>query len=262
MTRLLLFIAVLMLAIPAHADKKITDLPAQTASAVGSNDVFPMVDTVAGTTRKMKISQLFLVPSLLTPTFTSVTATTFTGNLTGNVAGVLTGTASFNGNSNPDTTNSRQLGSSTSTQFLFVRSLRFESFFTGGYDMIWGLVTGIVAGHTGMGYMDAGSTTDPMWFLTFPDAGANANPTKPITIETGDKTAGTGGGGNINLKTGSSVGGSSGVVVIQTPATNKPTCASGIRGAIYYTAGGAGVLDKFELCRKDAGDAYAWVTLL
>jgi len=41
----------------------------------------------------------------------------------------------------------------------------------------------------------------------------------------------------------------------------KPTCASGIRGTIYYVAGGAGVLDTLEVCRKDAADAYAWVTL-
>jgi len=41
----------------------------------------------------------------------------------------------------------------------------------------------------------------------------------------------------------------------------KPTCASGIRGTVYYVAGGAGVLDTFEVCRKDAADAYAWVSL-
>lgn len=41
----------------------------------------------------------------------------------------------------------------------------------------------------------------------------------------------------------------------------KPTCAAGIRGTVYYVAGGAGVLDTFEVCRKDAADAYAWVTL-
>lgn len=41
----------------------------------------------------------------------------------------------------------------------------------------------------------------------------------------------------------------------------KPTCAAGIRGTVYYVAGAATVLDTFEVCRKDAADAYAWVTL-
>ena len=41
----------------------------------------------------------------------------------------------------------------------------------------------------------------------------------------------------------------------------EPTCAAGIRGTVNYVAGGAGVLDTFKVCRKDAGDAYAWVTL-
>jgi hypothetical protein len=41
----------------------------------------------------------------------------------------------------------------------------------------------------------------------------------------------------------------------------KPTCTAGIRGALWYGAGGAGVLDTFEVCRKDAADAYAWVSV-
>jgi len=41
----------------------------------------------------------------------------------------------------------------------------------------------------------------------------------------------------------------------------RPTCDSTNRGYTWYVAGGAGVADTFEVCRKDAGDAYAWVTL-
>lgn len=41
----------------------------------------------------------------------------------------------------------------------------------------------------------------------------------------------------------------------------KPTCNATNRGGLWYDAGGAGVLDTFELCRKDAADVYAWVTL-
>lgn len=39
----------------------------------------------------------------------------------------------------------------------------------------------------------------------------------------------------------------------------EPTCNASHRGVINYVAGGAGVLDTFKICRKDAADAYAWV---
>lgn len=42
---------------------------------------------------------------------------------------------------------------------------------------------------------------------------------------------------------------------------SKPAAAAGVRGLVWYTPGGAGVADTFEVCRKDAADAYAWVTL-
>lgn len=41
----------------------------------------------------------------------------------------------------------------------------------------------------------------------------------------------------------------------------RPTCDAAARGTTWYVAGGAGVLDTFEICRKDAADAYLWVTL-
>lgn len=41
----------------------------------------------------------------------------------------------------------------------------------------------------------------------------------------------------------------------------KPACAVGMRNAIYIVQGGAGVKDTFEVCLKDAGDAYAWRTI-
>lgn len=43
---------------------------------------------------------------------------------------------------------------------------------------------------------------------------------------------------------------------------SKPTCDSVIRGRIWRTEGGAGVADTAEMCTKDAGDAYAWRSLL
>ena len=41
----------------------------------------------------------------------------------------------------------------------------------------------------------------------------------------------------------------------------KPTCEAATRGGIWYDAGGAGVADTLEVCRKDGADAYAWVSL-
>lgn len=41
----------------------------------------------------------------------------------------------------------------------------------------------------------------------------------------------------------------------------KPTCNSTNRSFIYLTEGAAGVADSLEICRKDAADVYAWVTL-
>jgi len=45
-------------------------------------------------------------------------------------------------------------------------------------------------------------------------------------------------------------------------AKAKPTCDANARGTFWVTQGGAGVADSVEVCSKDAGDAYAWRTLL
>lgn len=39
-----------------------------------------------------------------------------------------------------------------------------------------------------------------------------------------------------------------------------PTCTANTRGDIWNTFGGAGVADTFQVCQKDAADAYSWVT--
>ncbi len=41
----------------------------------------------------------------------------------------------------------------------------------------------------------------------------------------------------------------------------KPTCNSSRRGMIWLEEGAAGVADTFEVCSKDAADAYAWRAL-
>jgi hypothetical protein len=41
----------------------------------------------------------------------------------------------------------------------------------------------------------------------------------------------------------------------------KPTCDASNRGGLWYDAGAAGALDTLEVCRKDAANNYAWVSL-
>lgn len=48
---------------------------------------------------------------------------------------------------------------------------------------------------------------------------------------------------------------------IQQTGGARPSCNAAQRGTRWYVAGAPGVLDTFELCRKDAANAYAWVTL-
>ena len=48
---------------------------------------------------------------------------------------------------------------------------------------------------------------------------------------------------------------------IQLVTATQPTCDATHRGTLFYVAGGTGVADTNEICRKDAADAYAWVTL-
>lgn len=42
---------------------------------------------------------------------------------------------------------------------------------------------------------------------------------------------------------------------------SRPTCDAAHRGSFWYEAGGVGVADTTEVCRKDAADAYAWVSI-
>jgi hypothetical protein len=48
--------------------------------------------------------------------------------------------------------------------------------------------------------------------------------------------------------------------VFAAPA-GKPTCTSAIRGSPFYTPGGAGVADLYEVCQKNGADVYSWVGL-
>jgi hypothetical protein len=41
----------------------------------------------------------------------------------------------------------------------------------------------------------------------------------------------------------------------------KPTCDATARGSVWYEPGGDGVADTTEVCRKDASNNYAWVSV-
>ena len=82
-----------------------------------------------------------------------------------------------------------------------------------------------------------------------------------LTLKGGAGTSGIANGGALILAGGAnSSTGEPGAVAIADGGT-KPTCAVGIRGSIWYDAGGAGVADTFEVCAKAAADTYAWRVL-
>ncbi len=85
MKNMIALILAFALSLPAHgAEKKISELPLVTGSAVGTNDYFPFV-SAAGVTKRVKVSELANVPSLLNPSVTSLTtsgAATFGGAVT------------------------------------------------------------------------------------------------------------------------------------------------------------------------------------
>ena len=48
---------------------------------------------------------------------------------------------------------------------------------------------------------------------------------------------------------------------LQLTSGSKPTCDSTKRGLLWFVAGGAGVSDTLEVCRKNSSDVYGWVSL-
>jgi len=43
--------------------------------------------------------------------------------------------------------------------------------------------------------------------------------------------------------------------------TAKSVCNATTRGTTWFTQGGGGAKDSFEVCAKDAGNNYAWRTI-
>ncbi len=94
-----------------------------------------------------------------------------------------------------------------------------------------------------------------------------ASCTKELTIGGQDYTRANIGGveGGILLPDGTGIGGENQQTQIETNfrlysrvVADKPTCAAGYRGMVFPTAATTGIPDSFEVCVKDAADAYAW----
>lgn len=82
-----------------------------------------------------------------------------------------------------------------------------------------------------------------------------------VTLKGGAGTSGNAAGGPLILSGGVNAGtGEPGAVAIADGGT-KPTCAAGIRGSIWYDAGGAGAADTIEICAHKSDNSYAWVAL-
>lgn len=148
------------------------------------------------------------------------------------------GSTAVNADINPASTNARKLGSGSS-QYLEVDSLRIATNFT-GENLVSGYLTGLGLGVSGMGVAGTGSPTNPVFVLTTPDATANATATQSVTIQSGNKTAGTGNSGNISLTTGTSSGGSRGVISMSALYATLPTGTSdptAPAGSVYYNTG-------------------------
>lgn len=72
-----------------------------------------------------------------------------------------------------------------------------------------------------------------LFLFTTNSAVADANPTRNVMIETGNKTAGTGNSGSITITTGNSVGGTSGTII----AISGLSTGGGDSGQVQYASG-------------------------
>lgn len=48
--------------------------------------------------------------------------------------------------------------------------------------------------------------------------------------------------------------------MFQSPSANQPACSASTRGLEWLIQGGAGVADIYQICEKNASDAYVWTT--
>lgn len=124
-------------------------------------------------------------------------------------------------------------------------------------------------GDSGFGSV-SGNSDDDQWVQSFDSQVGQTNWIGGHLNLAGGRGTGNGTPGMIKFHT--SEAGSSGTTMqthtekmrisdaLQLTATglSKPTCNSSNRFKMWPVAGGAGVADTFEVCMKDAADAYAW----
>lgn len=122
MKKLILILSLFVATVVIAADVKISELPLGSAPATSTNDSFPYVDSVLSTTKRLKLSDIANLPSLVStfaktnnPVFTGTVTGTFSGPLTGNVLGNLTGDVT--GNVTGDVTGDLTGNASTASAF-------------------------------------------------------------------------------------------------------------------------------------------------
>jgi hypothetical protein len=141
----------------------------------------------------------------------------------------------------PDTDNSFESGTSA-VAWSNVTSRKFTIDAGGSVGEISPVVTTPSGFTNTLGFRATGSKT--VSIFTANEGTADALATKDLLIETGNKTAGTGGSGNIINKTGTSAGGSRGKIIFKDGSegtTGHVWTSSNTTGSGYWAAGGGGI---------------------
>jgi hypothetical protein len=119
----------------------------------------------------------------------------------------------------------------------------------------------------------SGDADDNQWIQAFDSELGQTNWIGGNLRISGGRGTGTGTPGRVEFWNATALGSSGTTLQTQTErfriddapqwidSGTKPTCNAGNRGKVWYDAGGAGVADTLEVCRKSAADAYAWTAL-
>lgn len=140
----------------------------------------------------------------------------------------------------PDATNTRSVGG-PSNQWATLSGLRVTSDFS-GESMLSGLITSVSGSLpvSGMGIASLGTPTNAFYMITANSAVANATATQSVSVVTGDKSAGTGDSGSVNISTGTSSGGNRGAINMSALYAALPTGTvdpTAPAGSVYYNTG-------------------------
>jgi hypothetical protein len=156
---------------------------------------------------------------------------------------------SIGANLNPATTNTYQIGSSSS-QWLAVSAFRYTT--TNSPDsLLMGVLTSVIPGVTGVGIAQNGLqgfptlTQDPLYVTTVSDSTSNTVATADIDIVTGNKTVGTANSGSINITAGTATGTQGSIRLLKSgvpSVSGQVWTASGTDGTGYWQTPSSGTV--------------------